>query len=144
MCHLIRGHKGHCLLCNINIPLCHRGPNNRTRVPWRHASTKTKDPTPSLFRAGDKGPFTRITVESSVAVGSRGAEVDEAGLVGGDDTVDPSLIFRHSGIYSREIGQGTSYTKAHHSRQDPLQTLFAHQRTTRVTLQGKRIKATMG
>ena len=112
-----------------------------------------------MFRVGDKTPLTCrgggwvggwvggwgvATVISGVAVSSHRAEVDEAGLVGGDGTVDPSLIFRHSGVYSREIGQGTSSTKAHHSRQDPLQTLFAHQRTTRVTLQGKRIKATMG
>ena len=62
------------------------------------------------------GAWHRVTTfESGVAVSSRGAEVDEAWLVGGDHAEDPCLILGHSGIYSREIGPGTWYTKAHHS-----------------------------
>ena len=99
-----------------------------------------------MFTDQDKGTLTcgggcgagarrlGATVESGVAVGSHGAEVDKAWLVGGDLTEDPWLIFGHSGIYRREIWQGTSSTKTHHSRLDPQWTLSAHQRTTAVTL----------
>lgn len=68
--------------------------------------------------------------DTEVTVGSPGAEGDKAWLVGGDLAVDPCLIFGHPRVYSREIGQGASSTKAHHSTHNPLVILFAHQRST--------------
>lgn len=74
------------------------------------------------------------TLDTEVAVSPTGSEGDEARLVAGDLAVDPGLIPGHSGVDSREVGQGTTLSKTHDSLLDPDTVLLAHQRAARIPL----------
>lgn len=74
------------------------------------------------------------TAVVAVSIRSTGQELDKSWLIRADVGVDPGLVAGNSGVDSGQIGPSTAKTKTNDSRLNPLVSLFANHRTSRVPL----------